>query len=59
VLSLFIKKKVKGEQSKGFQNYYGGWEWGGSLVNDGLLVVFVLKSRAGGGEVSGGGTHYM
>jgi hypothetical protein len=59
VLSLFIKKKVKGEQSKGFQDFNGGWEWGGLLVDNKSFVVFVLKSRSGGGEVSGGGTHYM
>jgi hypothetical protein len=50
-----IRKKVKGH--KKIKVMMGGGN--DCLFCTFLWICFLLKSLAGGGEVSGGGTHYM
>jgi hypothetical protein len=59
VWCLFLKKKRGGNKIKIINNLMGGGIVGGLLVDNRLFVVFVFIQGCGGGEVSGGGTHYM
>ena len=47
------------KRSKGSQNKMTKWIYGGVFFNTSTHSDFFENSECGGGEVSGGGTHYM
>jgi hypothetical protein len=55
---LYRNKEIKSKKGNKIK-YIEGGGWGVLVLRFLMLCVVLLVRSAGGGEVSGGGTHYM